>query len=97
MARSFGFERDPYEISMKAEGASSCYCRSAARDTLIIEDSLSFERRLPKGPNVERFTWREIASSEGVRGPSGDATTQSSATSQPVASRHHGRRWERLL
>ncbi len=76
MAGSFGFERDHYEVSMKAgERVLLPAVREAARDALIIADGFSCRTQIADGTSRRALHLAdvlEMADNQGPRGPSGD-------------------------
>jgi Fe-S oxidoreductase len=76
MAGSFGFERDHYDISMKAgERVLLPAVRSAPRDTLIVADGFSCRTQIQEGTERRALHLAEViemAHREGWRGPAGD-------------------------
>jgi FAD/FMN-containing dehydrogenase/Fe-S oxidoreductase len=76
MAGSFGFERDHYDVSMKAgERVLLPAVRSAPKDELVLADGFSCRTQIA-GATPRRALHLadvlEMAAREGVRGPSGD-------------------------
>ncbi len=76
MAGSFGFERDHYEVSMKAgERVLLPAVRTAPKDALIVADGFSCRTQIAEGTDRRAFHLAdllEMAAHEGPRGPSGN-------------------------
>jgi FAD/FMN-containing dehydrogenase/Fe-S oxidoreductase len=76
MAGSFGFERDHYDVSMKAgERVLLPAIRSAPKDTLVIADGFSCRTQIAQATSRRALHLAdalEMAACDGERGPSGD-------------------------
>jgi hypothetical protein len=76
MAGSFGFERDHYDVSMKAgERVLLPAVRQAPRDTLIVADGFSCRTQIAQSTNrraLHLADLMEMAVQDGVHGPAGD-------------------------
>jgi len=76
MAGSFGFERQHYDISMKAgERVLLPAVRSASADTLIVADGFSCRTQIQEGTGRRALHLAdliEMAHREGPHGPNGE-------------------------
>lgn len=76
MAGSFGFERDHYDVSMKAgERVLLPAVRSAPNDALVIADGFSCRTQIAQATKRRALHLAdalEMAERDGVRGPAGD-------------------------
>jgi Fe-S oxidoreductase len=76
MAGSFGFEREHYDVSMKAgERVLLPAVRSAPKDTLVIADGFSCRTQIAEGTGRRALHLAdvlEMAAHDGTRGPAGD-------------------------
>jgi len=76
MAGSFGFERDHYDVSMKAgERVLLPAVREAPKDALIVADGFSCRTQIADGTGRRALHLAdvlEMAGTEGPRGPAGD-------------------------
>ncbi len=76
MAGSFGFERDHYDVSMRAgERVLLPQVRAAPKDTLVVADGFSCRTQIAEATPrraLHLADLLEMAARDGVRGPSGD-------------------------
>jgi FAD/FMN-containing dehydrogenase/Fe-S oxidoreductase len=76
MAGSFGFERDHYDVSMRAgERVLLPAVRSAPKDTLVIADGFSCRTQIAQATGRRALHLAdvlEMAAHDGVHGPAGD-------------------------